>query len=338
MEALMLALYVSDLCHRHCDHCYRSHGEQVMSLPVAKDIANWISNICVNENVQNLNISFLGGEPTNNIVGIFHFIDQLRKNLDSRFSSVHIFDQAGIHLRLFTNGDLLTDDMLRELKRHKVVIMLNPTYDTLSDIEAKIQYIRAICGGCNMAIALNDFNMNRLSDLTGLAIKHGCHIRTNRLYDGGNIHGYVESYESAMHEMFDLLMEASKPMWPNWIMESTYPTWRGPKNPYSCGRWFVAIDPDGTIRSCNPDPDTRVGSIYTHQWRDISFPHRWSAKHLPECQDCEWITWCQGGCPYTRKLTYGTYNHKSPFCSAFKTLFPKLMQLRDKWESYCGKT
>jgi radical SAM protein with 4Fe4S-binding SPASM domain len=141
-----------------------------------------------------------------------------------------------------------------------------------------------------------------------------------------------------MHKVFDSLLKAEVPMWPNWIMESTYPTWEGPKNPYSCGRWLIVVDTDGGLRSCNPDSETVVGHIDTIQnWKEIKPPQRWSAKNLEECQGCQWVTICQGGCPYSRKLTYGTYNQKTPFCSAFKTLFPRLLELNEKWKRYSSK-
>jgi radical SAM protein with 4Fe4S-binding SPASM domain len=180
---------------------------------------------------------------------------------------------------------------------------------------------------------LNDFNLPRLEDLAKLAVKQDCHIRTNRLYNGGTILNYVDEYKFQMKKMFNVLLEAKSPMWPNIIMESTVPTYPGPKNPCLCGKRYIVIDVDGTIRSCNPDQDTKIGSIYTHNFKDLKFPQRWSAKNLPECQGCEWITWCQGGCPYTRKLAYGTYERKSPFCSAFKELFPMLMELKKKYEN-----
>ena len=212
------------------------------------------------------------------------------------------------------------------------MVLLNPCDDGIEKIEKKISQIKSICGGCNLAIALDPFNLSRLENLTALALKHSCHLRTNRLYDGGSIPGYIEKYESSMRRMFELLLDAEKPVWPNWIMESTYPTWVGPKNPYSCGRWFAAIDPDGTIRSCNPDKATVIGSISDFPlWENLRFHQRWSAKNLPECEGCDWVVWCQGGCPYTRKLTWGTYGRKTPFCQAFKNLFPLLMQLKERW-------
>jgi uncharacterized protein len=329
MDALMVVVFISNSCHKECDHCYCRKTAEKMIPQVAEKVGDWIATVCTQENVKNLNVSFLGGEPTNNIEGVFCLADRVNITLSStRYRSGSLFRASG---RIFTNGDFLTREMLLSLKQRKIIIMLNPTYESLDEVENRIRFIKEVCGGCHLSVVLNDFNLLRLEGLTKLAIKYGCHIRVNRLYDGGGNRDYVKAYEIQMTKMFNLLLTADKPMWPNWIMESSYPTWEGVKNPYSCGKWFVVIDPNGDLRSCNPDPSTIVGHISTHKWEDLKFPQRWSAKNLPECQGCEWITWCQGGCPYTRKLTYGNYDHKSPFCEAFKQLFPLLMQLKEKW-------
>jgi radical SAM protein with 4Fe4S-binding SPASM domain len=329
MDNLMVFFFTTNKCSKGCDHCYNLSIDDGMTRGVADQSVRWLKRICIEENVKHLRVSFLGGEPLNTFDMVIYLVDQMHEKIEW----VTPMPPDG-HI-LHTNGDLLTDDMLKGLKSRRIKIALNPTYDTLEEVEKKIIHIKSVCRGCTLSIALNDFNMPRITDLARLAVKHHCQMRINRLYDGGKNLAYVNEYKNQMSEVLDILLSSEKPLWPNWIMESTYPTWEGPKNPYSCGRWLVIITPDGTLRSCNPDYDTKVGSIYTHlHWKELKFPQRWSAKNLPECQGCEWITWCQGGCPYSRKLAYGTYDKRTPFCSAFKQLFPKLMLLKDRWITY----
>ena len=327
MKALMLFIYVTNRCERHCDQCYCNKSDFDMSPEVCDKIARWISTLCQTEKVELLKTVFLGGEPLNSINVVFKIVDTVQLP----YTKPH---PDGMWL-LFTNGDKLSDDVLYGMKHRKIFLALNPTYDSIYQVEKKMMHIAGVFRGGTLTIALNNMNMQRVPELAELALKYNFTLRINRLYDGGNDLLYIEQYRSQMHKVFDILLSAEKPMWPNWLMESTYPTWKGPKNPYSCGRWLLVIDPDGTIRSCNPDMSTVIGHIDTHnQMSDFVFPQRWSAKNLPECQNCEWITLCQGGCPYSRKLTFGTYNHKTPFCSVFKELFPRLLELTRKWESY----
>lgn len=339
MNSLMVLFFMSNKCNRQCDCCYARLSGEIMSEQVTKDAGNWVSDTCESKGVEHLHIHLAGGEPTTNVENVFLLQDVLNERLPQH--QMKIFFQWNEKSKTFhymTNGDLFTDEMLREFKHRKIGIKLNPCDDSLKLVEDKVIKIKEICGGVTLAIALDDLNMARLPELTKLAVKYKAHLRINRLYDGGNIPGYVEEFRKQMSKMFDILLAAEWTMWPNWIMESTFPTWKGKCNPYSCGKWWGVIDVDGTVRGCNPDYDTKVGSIYTHKWDDLKFPQRWSAKNIPECQGCEWITICQGGCPYTRKLTYGTYDHKSPFCSAFKHLFPKVMLLKDKWEKNYART
>lgn len=323
----MIFLYITNQCNKGCDHCYNPSKPEHMTPETAENSVQWIKNICDAESVKNLRIVFLGGEPLENVNTLFQFVD----SVNSKIPDVVPLLPEGQFIS-FTNGDLFTDEILKGYRDRRIKILFNPTYDSIEEIERKVIYIKSICHGCSLSVALNDVNMPRVDELAKLAVKYHCNMRINRLYDGGNNPDYVEQYRAQMHQVLEILLSSPKPIYPNWIMESTFPTWDGQNNPYSCGRWLVIIDPDGTLRSCNPDYETIIGHINTTKhWSELKFPQRWSAKNLPECQGCEWIGWCQGGCPYTRKLAYGTYDRKSPFCEAFKELFPYLMILKKRW-------
>ena len=328
MYALQTNIYLTENCTRFCSTCFYNHSEFAMSSKTAIDISNWVTGQYKMEDVREHRVHLLGGEPLLNFDTVLILLDAIEDG-KPEFTKEPV--EGGYVL--FTNGDLLNDSILRELKSRGVKILLNPTNLNLVEIERRIHRIKSICGGCSLAVVADDINLPRLDILANLAVKNHCHIRINRLYDGGRLNGYVEHFKKKMIQVFNILLESDWVMWPNFIMESTYPLWEGEKNPNACGRWFLAIDPNGDIRTCNADLSTKVGSVYTiKSVRDIKFSHRWTAKNLPECQGCEWITWCQGGCPFSRKLAYGTYNKKTPFCFAFKELFPKLFQLKNKWK------
>ena len=319
----MTNIYVGSQCTRSCPNCYYPKDGQ-MSLQMARDVGLWIKQLAKAEGVKLFKAHFLGGEPLLNPDALLLLVEALQDlpaHPDGKFV-------------VFTNGDLLAYHTLAELKKHKIKIMLNPTTDNTMTIHEKMHLIKTICGGVSLAIVADEVNLPRLHLLAQLAVAHDGHIRINRLYHGGIIPGYVEEYRKQMHKVFDILLSTEKPMWPNFILESTYPTWEGPKNCHACGKWLLIIDPNGDIRSCNADMNTKIGHISTHtKMSDFKFPQRWSSKDLEECKGCEWANggYCQGGCPYTRKLTFGTYDKRTPFCSAFKELFPRLMELKERW-------
>ena len=168
MDSLILAIWVSNVCHRTCDQCYSNpvHSQAKMDLYTAWDVAHWINRIAQEEDVKNLQISFLGGEPTNNINVVFALADDIGE------ASHKVYEGQGIRYVLYTNGDLLSAEMMSELKRRKIVIGLNPTYDTLERIEQKLLMIKKNVGACYLPIALNDLNLSRLEDIAKLAVKN----------------------------------------------------------------------------------------------------------------------------------------------------------------------
>ena len=315
MRQLDLYLLVTNECSKNCDHCYAKNEEKKMTGQVASDLAKWISR----EDFKQLSLTIAGGEPTTNIDVVFGFYDLVRE-----YKPLCHF---------FTNGDFLNDDILQELKQRNMGVKFNPTYRSLIEIESWISKIKNICGKVTLAVVANEINLPRLPELTELVLKYRAKLRINYLYDSNSLPNYVGEYTKQMSKVLDLLLESEYVMWPDYLIANVLPTYEGVANPYKCGKCRLTIDVDGTIRSCHPDYDTKIGSIYTHQFKDLRFPQKWSAENLPECQGCEWIMWCQGGCPYTRKLAYGTYDYRTPFCPAFKQLFPKLRQLKDKWKN-----
>jgi radical SAM protein with 4Fe4S-binding SPASM domain len=327
MYALQSNIYVTSKCNKSCPSCYYPKDGAMNGLK-ALDVAAWIQDTCAAEHVKEFKAHFLGGEPLLNQEVLLNLMDNLYDlpgHPDGKFV-------------VFTNGELLNGFLYRELKAYHARLMLNPTTNSLVWVEKKMAEIKEHMGGISLAVVADEFNLSRLSYLAALAIKYQGHIRVNRLYGGGKDPEYVKQFGKQMHRVFDVLLNSEYVMWPNFILESTYPLWEGPKNCHACGKWFVAIDPNGDIRSCNADLSTVMGNIDTHTWKDLKPTHRWSAKNLEECKDCEWSTggWCQGGCPYTRKLAYGTYDKPSPFCSIFKELFPRLKELKERWIAVNG--
>jgi len=332
MDALQVNVYLTSHCTRYgrnrCSDCYYPIDGK-MSRHMAMDIGVWINKLAKIENVKLFKAHFLGGEPLLNpdaLLMLLILLHDLPSHPDGKFV-------------IFTNGDLLDEYILKVLKRWQVKILLNPTNLPLDEVRRRMELIKSVCGGVSLAIVADMANLARLRDLAELAVEFNGHIRINRLYHGGSISGYVEEFGRQMHKVFDVLLSSKFVMWPNFILESTYPLWEGPKNCHSCGKWLLIIDPNGDIRSCNADMDTKIGHISTHtRMSDFKFPQRWSSKNLEECKGCEWANggWCQGGCPLSRKLAFGTYNHKTPFCEVYKTLFPRLQELVTRWKEKHG--
>jgi radical SAM protein with 4Fe4S-binding SPASM domain len=305
-----------------------------MSKETVGEVVKWAKGICEEEKVKYLKLIFLGGEPLNNIDNLLLMVDLFNKHLPQLQDP--FWDTKYM---LSTNGDLITDSILRELKSRRIWVSLNPSNSSMGDLEDKILKVKEVNGGCALLTVLNDANLPRAVDLAKLAVRHACFIRMNRMFQGSSDPEYIREYGSQLGKMMDIFLAAKRVAWPNWMVDSTMPVRfadiysQTTRNCYSCGEWLFTIDWDGMIRSCNADPDTVIGYIRTHKHRkDFKFPHRWSAANLPECQGCKWIVLCQGGCPYCRKVAYGTYDKKTPFCEVHRDIWPKLMELTERWK------
>lgn len=329
---LHFCVYINSNCERYCPTCYYENKFAPMDLRMAEKVGIWITNLLRDRNTPYFRVAFVGGEPTLNFDVMMTIIQTV---LEKKPPLSMLAPRSGFHI--FTNGDYFTTEMLTILKKFHVYILLNPTYDSLDEIERKMKFITETRQGCSLAVALDDQNLDRLPELAKLCLKYKGGIRPNRLYHGATIPGYINKYKEQMKKMFTVLLESYQVIHPNFLMEGFPPApelLRPPeaeRSPHPCGHWFYAIDPDGSIRSCNADPDTKIGSIFTHfSEKELALcSNKFEA--LPECDGCEWESICQSGCPYTRKLAYGTYNRKSPFCEALKELYPMLMQLTENY-------
>jgi len=122
------------------------------------------------------------------------------------------------------------------------------------------------------------------------------------------------------------------------------------KYPESCGmlgrcanQWIV--EADGSVYPCDFSvlDQWRLGNLMTDSMENIAANSRVSefigeslAIH-GDCKNCEWATFCRGGCRREREILPGDTAPKNYFCEAYKTFFaysmPKFRQVMNRWYS-----
>lgn len=348
---LLIIVDTNSDCTKRCPNCYVSHDSfKPLSLEMAEKVGTWLTDVFRDWKIPYVWMNFLGGETLLNIKAVAKVMDIIKQ----RTPKIIIPWSA----RVYTNGDLLTPEIFQWFRDTKMSIGFNPTYDSLEEVERKMKLIKDNKIFKILAVPLDDLNLERLPELTKLCLKYQFLMKTNRLYEGGNIPGYVDKYKEAMKKMFKILLEADHVMSPNFIVDTVpiissilqppdyYEFYRkrgghsAPKTDkvfrMGCGHWTYMIGTDGTIYSCNPDKSTVIGSIFTH-FKENDFDFSFNRHEaLPECMDCEWVEYCNSGCPYTRKVTYGTYEKRTPLCSALKEIWPLVIELADKFKRVNG--
>lgn len=335
MYALHLNVYVTDDCNRQCVYCYNPKEEtnkDSMTKATALKVANWVGNYCYSENVQNFRCHFLGGEPFLNLPVVFDLIDNIEDNYKITGAD------EGKYV-IFTNGDFLNSTVLREIKRRRIFVYLHCMNElAVSELERRILLVKYFCGGCSLSIVIDDSPIDKFIDIVKLAIKYKCHLRMNALYEVGPdyVNEYSKIYKEKVSTALDLLIQSGWAIYPNFLQSELFITWdKIGINPHFCGKCFYVINTRGELRSCTIK-NTYMGTV-DDNYKELVFYQRHTAKNIEECKNCEWVTWCQGGCPVRRKIATGSFNNKIYLCDTYKELFPKMFVLRDRWLEYKKK-
>ena len=330
MYALHLNIYVTDICNRKCSYCYNPYNNMGnMEMSVAKDIGNWVGKATHDARVKNFRCHFLGGEPFINLNSVFTIIEIIDNNYNIPASS------DGKYV-IFTNGDYLTDQNLRELKNRKVLIYLHCLEDLpINELEKRILLVKNIHHGCALSIVIDESPLDRFREIIKLAIKHKCHPRMNALYkvNPEYVSEYKKIYREKIRLALDLIYNSDFVVYPNFLQSDLYITWdKIGVNPHFCGKCFYVIDSVGKIRTCTiPDDSNRTEySVYNcTTWKDINFVHKHKVDN-DDCYSCKWVTWCQGGCPVRRKIAKV---EKTYLCDIYKETFPIMFELKNRWEN-----
>lgn len=97
----------------------------------------------------------------------------------------------------------------------------------------------------------------------------------------------------------------------------------------NCANSFLAINPIGDLyncgRFCDIDEFKIANVIDNFENIDEIFEKKRSLvkwhSESNECDNCEWKSICNRGCPNTSYLYFGTIKDKDPYCLAYKKLF-----------------
>lgn len=111
-ETLAITIFVHGNCNFRCTYCYENFVEKHLSLEKQDTIFSFIENKIETENIENLTISWFGGEP---LLGI-KTIERLSTKLIDLTKSKNIFYTSSIT----TNGYLLNERVFNKLLNLKV--------------------------------------------------------------------------------------------------------------------------------------------------------------------------------------------------------------------------
>jgi len=330
-------LFLSYKCTRRCNYCYAFNqvGEDnrmEMDENTFSRLLEWIPEVWEKNNVKVNTIVFLGGEPLLRTDRIKKIMDSVYKNTD------------GMQGSLYTNGDIIdsvTWDDLEDIQW----ISINITDISIEELSRRMKIIseRSNAIGQTIVATLDDYNLERVLDITTFGIENGYRLRYQKdLYRGLNTE-YKKRLLKKYHELCDLLenyIVKGYDVHTTFLLDTLIPLWDLESSPYPCGKRIATVFPDGTIGPCIRDHSFKTGTIFDanplSKIQCDMFHYDVAKSDIPdECRECESKTICHGGCPHDKLLLTSTRSGKSVVCDIHKEIIPRLRYL-DKLKNDLG--
>jgi radical SAM protein with 4Fe4S-binding SPASM domain len=321
-------IFASYKCTKRCPYCYIFNQKDIITEMSDSDYERLCDFVCESYNESNIkvaNISFLGGEPLLRT-------DRIKQMMDRVYQRT-----PGILATIFTNGDLIDQvnwDDVKDLQTWNLHI----TDLALEEIERRMKVINKNSTSINQTIVatLDFFNLSRIEEVTKFGMENNYRLRYYRNIYEGNNERYKEEFLKKGHAILDILENykaAGYTVHTTFLFDTLVPRWKlTDHSPYHCGKRLMAIMPDGSISPCIRNHEYKVGTIYDNDLlkkiKVSCFEMNYRREDIPaECKVCIVRDTCQGGCPNDRKIAYGTFGGKSPFCKIHKELILRMREL-----------
>jgi len=322
-------LFLSYRCTRTCEYCYAFNqvgydNAVEMDESTFSRLLEWIPEVWKVNRVKVNVVVFLGGEPLLRT-------DRIRKVMDSVYKNTD-----GMQGNVCTNADLIDSinwDDLADIQW----ISTNVTDIPIEELARRMKIIGERSNVINQTIlaTLDDYNLERVLDITRFGIENGYRLRYYRNLYRGMDPRYKKRLLAKYHELCDLLEEyvtRGYDVNTTFLLDFLIPSWTEESSPYPCGKRIAAVFPDGTIGPCIRNHTFKSGTILDAdplskiQCYDFHYDIR--RPDLPdECKECESRTACHAGCPNDKRIFTDSTLGKSVVCDVHREIIPRLRHL-----------
>lgn len=336
-------IVVTENCNFNCKYCFISnavqntHPVKVMTKEVASKAVMLLQRTYERQqHSYDKTITFYGGEPLLNFDVIKFFIDEVNK------IKKECYWPEDVKYALITNGSLLTKDILRSIKEYGIALSIS--YDVDKDshslrldktggdsyavVKQKIDLCKEMDVPFSLSITITDTLLkhrntilSEILQLSPLTIAFNLLIPNKYSQPSDD---YYQEATSFMLDTFTKLREVG--MYEDRIMRKVHSFKENKMHLYDCcaggGNQYV-IAPNGTIGICHGYLNDR--KYFSANVADLDFDFRehvdyryWKKRTpllMPQCQNCECLSICGGGCPYAADYMYGSiYELDTRFC------------------------
>lgn len=322
-------LFLSYKCTRRCKYCYvfeqaGDNNKIEMNENTFSRLLEWIPEVWKVNNVKVNSLIFLGGEPLLRT-------DRIKKVTDSVYKNTE-----GMQISLYTNGDLVDSVNWNDLEGIQW-ITVNITDISIEELSRRMKVIskRSNIKGQTIVATLDDYNLERIIDITRFGIENGYYLRYQQDIFAGLDAEYKKRLLKKYHDLCDLLESYIIKRYnvhTTFLLDTLIPSWDLEYSPYPCGKRNAVVYPDGTIGPCLRNHSFKTGTIFdadpmSKLQCDIYHHSLTRPDVLDECMNCESKATCQGGCPYDKLLATGTTSGRSISCDIHKEIIPRLRYL-----------
>lgn len=344
-DTLAVWLQVTNNCNLSCDYCYIKKTPENMGPVVGKTAIDSIFRSAAIHSFKKVKIKYSGGEATLN----FPLVIELHKYATKLANQTDI-DLDGI---ILTNGVYLSKQMIADLKSLNLRVSLSldgigTTNDkqrkfkdgrgSFSFVERTLNRLREANVIPSITITVTSRNAIGLPETVSYLLNRNLPFsinfyRTNKCsiifddlkYENEYIVHYMEKAFDAIEQnlpaysLLGVLLDRTR-------LDILH------DHPCSVGDSYLVINHQGDIAKCHMQMEKSITNIYVQDalsfiQSDTTGIINDTVDNKDDCQTCQWRYWCAGGCPALTYHETGDYRKKSPNCSIYQALFPRLLKL-----------
>lgn len=322
-------LFLSYGCTRTCEYCYALNqvgydSDVEMDDSTFSRLLEWIPEVWRANRIKVNIVVFLGGEPLLRT-------DRIKKVMDTVYR-----ETDGMQGMICTNADLVDrvdwDDLV-DIQW----IATNIADTPIGELDRRMKVIGERSNVINQTViaTLDDYNLERVLDITRFGMENGYRLRYYRNMYRGMDPRYRKRLLGKYHELCDVLEDYAVKGYDvhtTFLLDFLIPAWDRESSPYPCGKRMATVFPDGTVGPCIRNHTFKSGTIYDPnplakiQCYDFHYDVR--RPDLPdECRACESRTTCHAGCPNDKMLFTDLSMGKSILCDVHREIIPRLRHL-----------
>lgn len=342
-KALTCWLHITNDCNLRCKYCYIHKSRDKMCDSIVFETIDKMLESCKRNNIPNLEIMLVGGEPLTRFDLIQKIVDYCSKNKGD----------INVGYTIPTNGTLITPEVAKYIVEHKMTVGVSiDGVEQYHDknrvkVDGTGSYKLAMRGVDNLIaegvkpsimVTVTKENLDGLPQLTKMLIEKKIFFRFSFERDTATGNPSILQDEKhcidVLKQCFDIMKQSLVDGKTGWFFKFGDVTFSKPvRRACAAGKNFFAVGQDGSVGSCSLGLEMTKANIrdlkdVAKDIEDIfSEIGSTSACDVKECSKCLWRHSCAGACVLQTYATYKTCMHVSPYCNLYKACLPDVIRI-----------